>query len=99
MRISDWSSDVCSSDLVRTLGHREARIDYTAVQRQLHITMQVRRNRGGIVERDAPAIVKRREGASERTRFILQRQALHQRVGEADQIGRASCRDRVCKYV
>src|SRR3546814_13011977 len=79
MRISDWSSDVCSSDLAgrqvrRAVAHRRE--------------LEGRRRRGaghggdrglverlvGVVDGDLPAAV-------------------------GHQIGRASCRERVCQYV
>src|SRR3546814_10884025 len=81
MRISDWSSDVCSSDLigipadlsslagikmlVEAIGERE---------KALHILVN---NAGTLV--DAPVDEYPEEGW--------------------DQIGRASCRERVCQYV
>src|SRR3546814_20361797 len=39
MRISDWSSDVCSSDLVRTYGEQQKDTDFAA--RLRHIEAQV----------------------------------------------------------
>src|SRR3546814_8138578 len=65
MRISDWSSDVCSSDLGVQLGHQG-----------LH-----ERARGG--ERKHPAGVRQEQQGSQ----------------PPQQIGRASCRERVCQYV
>src|SRR3546814_7418692 len=60
MRISDWSSDVCSSDL------------------------QIVQLFGG----DAPAVI----APQPLPRLIEQ-------VTRAEEIGRASCRERVCQYV
>src|SRR3546814_9131003 len=65
MRISDWSSDVCSSDLP----DREAGGDRGDVDRH-HQT--------------APA---------------LRHDGLHPGLADHPQIGRASCRERVCQYV
>src|SRR3546814_12739130 len=61
MRISDWSSDVCSSDLARDRprGHRS--------ERQPH---QLRARDGALLRQDP--------------------------VGPDPEIGRASCRERVC---
>src|SRR3546814_5927407 len=68
MRISDWSSDVCSSDLQRDM-----------------VEPQRRKQRG-----------KRRAlGGQQRQRHIVVAAAL--RGGR--EIGRASCRERVCQYV
>src|SRR3546814_3463756 len=66
MRISDWSSDVCSSDL---LGCVES--DHLS-ERQFHQY----RGHDGI-------------GCDRRSRAFRSR----------EQIGRASCRERVCQYV
>src|SRR3546814_6862020 len=69
MRISDWSSDVCSSDLrVRPLEHHT---DALAVRHEVNL---------------AP----------------VHRTVIHAQVparAHADEIGRASCRERVCQYV
>src|SRR3546814_6881372 len=72
MRISDWSSDVCSSDL------RE-RADDEPCSRGIGGKGRGRRGSGG----SEPPPNRGRE---------------HRRTGD-DEIGRASCRERVCKYV
>src|SRR3546814_6305019 len=80
MRISDWSSDVCSSDLVET-AVREAPGE--------QVEPGARRHRG----RDGDDLV---------VMFGLGDQALGEHLGIARrprQIGRASCRERVCQYV
>src|SRR3546814_14682253 len=81
MRISDWSSDVCSSDLeMPTLSALHRR------QWHRHLGYRVHHGR-------------------ERRTLYLRRQYQHQlqqrcRGGRrAIQIGRASCRERVCQYV
>src|SRR3546814_12386093 len=103
MRISDWSSDVCSSDLVAAvvpaeLGQAEARQAVRAdrVDREQFLDL------GGVgvgdrlaAARDAGVVDEDRyggevglDGGDHRgARFL---------VGE---IGRASCRERVCQYV
>src|SRR3546814_4429869 len=68
MRISDWSSDVCSSDLVERV----------VVARRRH----PRR------ERARAALVKSVEGQIDDLAHIA-----------FAEIGRASCRERVCQYV
>src|SRR3546814_3480033 len=70
VRISDWSSDVCSSDLGRTLGRR-GRIPW------------LRRPRG------------RCRGPSP----FRSLSATCRYISRTGQIGRASCRERVCQYV
>src|SRR3546814_3934277 len=86
MRISDWSSDVCSSDLLRPeRRHARQRGDAMLVHRPDHVT------RGEIIEWiDAGA---RRPG---RKKLVL---AVVEAEGQHRQIGRASCRERVCQYV
>src|SRR3546814_11653694 len=69
MRISDWSSDVCSSDLTAEGGQHD---------------ISARQGRRQIIERRDLG----RQPA--RRRLRAKRQA---------EIGRATCRDRVCQYV
>src|SRR3546814_10332341 len=74
MRISDWSSDVCSSDLCRS-----ARTDIADVYRS--------------------------EIECNRVHFKLLRTEFTRNTDSSqygmviDEIGRASCRERVCQYV
>src|SRR3546814_5445358 len=82
MRISDWSSDVCSSDLGRAVD-REAtrRAELRAHFESVHILGIDRHGRQRVcVERAAL-------------------EALREASIDHDQIGRASCRERVCQYV
>src|SRR3546814_9258609 len=67
MRISDWSSDVCSSDLSARIRNQIA----------------LNRKNAAILASSA-AVRAGKQGVGE---------------GTADQIGRASCRERVCQYV
>src|SRR3546814_4277522 len=86
MRISDWSSDVCSSDLpsrasVRT---REQRAD-----QQYH-------------DADANRSIGKIEDQKWAPFADMQVQEIdHEAKADAieDKIGRASCRERVCQYV
>src|SRR3546814_6139453 len=66
MRISDWSSDVCSSDLLRPLPRRANVSRYP--------------------------VIKWFAGLARRLPFLWSFRAQHE-------IGRASCRERVCQYV
>src|SRR3546814_6268496 len=75
MRISDWSSDVCSSDLAEAEGMNPVAV---AVVRLLVLTGMRRGEALGLRWPDIAA-----DGASLRLR----------------EIGRASCRERVCQYV
>src|SRR3546814_3121291 len=74
MRISDWSSDVCSSDL-------RGGPDHVVAQ--------------GVTTPTAQRILMRFERCLE---TLLVAEAQLQRRLQA-QIGRASCRERVCQYV
>src|SRR3546814_11746341 len=98
MRISDWSSDVCSSDLIGNgWDHR--------VQNRWHCRARGRRNRGCRIEK----LRLRRRLSVEQGR-IDRVGGAHAAipaegegmtvppVGDAE-IGRAACREGVCKYV
>src|SRR3546814_10512406 len=88
MRISDWSSDVCSSDLGQGAegdGPRAGRQRRMAGLREVHPRTQ---------PRDGEA---QRLTASAGLHRIAEAGTAEQR-GEFE-IGRASCRGRVCQYV
>src|SRR3546814_9587166 len=77
MRISDWSSDVCSSDL--DPHRRPGAIIGQAVPRRKAVDGQVGRKKGRGVGNGLHRCVVGRDIQQE--------------------IGRASCRERVCQYV
>src|SRR3546814_3130031 len=89
MRISDWSSDVCSSDLKQAeLGSSAFRrlcraefLNYVRVREWVDVHRQLRSVLNG--PRDGS------DGAGDPD-------AIHRAILE---IGTASCRDRVCQYV
>src|SRR3546814_6662693 len=87
MRISDWSSDVCSSDLV---GGGDAGEVAEAAGRILD---HFRFGDGLEIVGGANDIVgdQMRHMAGDREHQIM--------VARLHQIGRASCRERVCQYV
>src|SRR3546814_9453674 len=80
MRISDWSSDVCSSDLDENLHVGE---QYLAA---LEMVEQAARRRDQHVDPAIEPLLLLGKGDA----------ADQERHGE---IGRASCRERVCQYV
>src|SRR3546814_2855399 len=84
MRISDWSSDVCSSDLWTTR--------YPAIARALAgLDLD-----GALL--DGEIVVVDEKGRSDFG--ALQRALKGEdSKGEGGKIGRASCRERVCQYV
>src|SRR3546814_20064984 len=109
MRISDWSSDVCSSDLVDALIDRGGPL--TAAQNEeLYETHFGFANQAANVQKTSKEI-------QDSIRQVLQvlgeasdgassyRQALQENVGSLHddssiaEIGRASCRERVWQYV
>src|SRR3546814_1830066 len=86
MRISDWSSDVCSSDLPRQ-GHDVAVGETVRIAR--------RPGDGGLIKAAAAEIVAPvAERACEQPILPPDRGD-----GRNAEIGRASCRERVCQYV
>src|SRR3546814_1286432 len=89
MRISDWSSDVCSSDL--HLVGRDAFGGVAVVYRVDHAEQVPR----------ARVIAKFGEGhrCPYRGVGVLASVLAHAGHVAADEIGRASCRERVCQYV
>src|SRR3546814_2169529 len=94
MRISDWSSDVCSSDL----------LDLDVVDRVLDdLELPDLRNLGVehiAEEGPGPAAVRVDQHVAGTAQDAGQhRQPAAARAGGADQIGRASCRERVCQDV
>src|SRR3546814_4536243 len=92
MRISDWSSDVCSSDLPP--GHGLVKRSL-AIHRAFYRMMggmldEIEREHGRFVLLDIHSYNYRRDGPDGDP--APQDEA-------PDKIGRASCRERVCQYV
>src|SRR3546814_6649371 len=86
MRISDWSSDVCSSDLSQALAEHPAvalgvlsGVDAVADPRLLRLTQDRR--------------------ACRTCALVVCVDVAHLDEEPVDEIGRASCRERVCQYV
>src|SRR3546814_10608952 len=98
MRISDWSSDVCSSDLYRAARHWQG---LRAAQRRgqaLSLAGEVLQQR--YVIGHAPPDIVQRHALIESMRIIAARFAEGAAGTVAGhEIGRASCRERVCQYV
>src|SRR3546814_17358134 len=99
MRISDWSSDVCSSDLP-PVGERLARV----------VELRGGLGRGqaakqhdeflAAVARDMAMIVRNpRQRVGDRLDHAVARLVPVEVVALLDKIGRASCRERVCQYM
>src|SRR3546814_13233083 len=102
MCISDWSSDVCSSDLTRTTGKPEeiasAHLDTPSVRRPIlsvRTPVEAAEARASYVQR----VVFEQHGPRDWTIFEhYARDANIALLEIQDQIGRASCRERVCQY-
>src|SRR3546814_5784707 len=90
MRISDWSSDVCSSDLdgmrIRSSGNGEPGVN-GGPPGDLYVEIHLKPH--GIFQRDG-------EDLHCELTIPFTTAALG---GELEEIGRASCRERVCQYV
>src|SRR3546814_7167110 len=101
MRISDWSSDVCSSDLTICLAY---------VSQQWPSTLLTTRQLVGyrsIYGQRWPISANRNRIMENRHRVVIQPYSLNPgpKFGHPNadptvyEIGRASCRERVCQYV
>src|SRR3546814_17484560 len=124
MRISDWSSDVCSSDLhqVERLVGRLARDRRHLPGREgqadgQDIACCAQQGKAAVIKAAAvaEAVARRIEGLQRRQRILRtvaeffdeatdldivgMAFAVAQEAIESRQIGRASCRERVCQYV
>src|SRR3546814_7534965 len=109
MRISDWSSDVCSSDL-RRLSLTEAGSNYLeACQRILPeideaeaAAASQRIKATGLLRMNVPLSFGSRFVAPLIPEFSRRHPEVRVELGlsdaQLDQIGRASCRERVCQY-
>src|SRR3546814_1007231 len=99
MRISDWSSDVCSSDLEAIAAGLKELIfvtpdSLTPVAAEVAATQfDSRRRLAALVFRDVEQPFDPLDGGR------VMSLGDHLRDRKLVQIGRASCRDRVCKYV
>src|SRR3546814_16323098 len=101
MRISDWSSDVCSSDL---LGDVAAVADRRqVVAQELAAAMDMRQREFGTVgggiaaSANVSGVMKQRDQHAEHT--AMRAESLRSRHAALLSIGRASCRERVCQEV
>src|SRR3546814_6565300 len=91
MRISDWSSDVCSSDLLFKISFPAEFHAQTAVESAMDI--HARLKAAGKSAGDIRQITIRTHEACIR---IIDKKGPLDNPAE---IGRASCRERVCQYV
>src|SRR3546814_3867574 len=100
MRISDWSSDVCSSDLVLAFETRLAKASKS--QEDLSRDMSLYYHPVSIADADQLTpnfpwtAFFQSQGLAAPAMFSLAMPAFH---AEVSKIGRASCRERVGQYV
>src|SRR3546814_20571332 len=87
MRISDWSSDVCSSDLI---GRLQAAFPVTLIGVRLEPGQRLLA--GGRVVADDEVVARVRDVAS----LVIPYEGI---VSTGRELGRASCRERVCQDV
>src|SRR3546814_7542032 len=103
MRISDWSSDVCSSDLVRCVGSRQVspvvqgyeavRLTLRAAVKGIDIGWVAVVTRTPVEPTESPEILAVGQLSFGAFKRIVSAPVRHRKIG------RASCRERVCKYV
>src|SRR3546814_6075855 len=87
MRISDWSSDVCSSDLDRSEAERRHRLQFL-------------RRAAGNDHLSARTLQLQRDLASDPVAAAGDQHELSTKFHTTPpKIGRPSCRERVCQYV
>src|SRR3546814_4671759 len=99
MRISDWSSDVCSSDLYRRLDHVKHGI-IAGIVAVVGVGKVGARLRQHLEEQPDAAPAARRLQCPEMAQVAAVHRQDEVEVGEvAGEIGRASCRERACQYV
>src|SRR3546814_9822128 len=97
MRISDWSSDVCSSDLAQEAPDAEVVADQAAAE-DAAVSDAALANAKAKMQKEmdeAIALIEQMFDTSDLPPIEPARLALAQRT----KIGRASCRGRVCQYV
>src|SRR3546814_9981640 len=80
MRISDWSSDVCSSDLMYTLYYAPGAASFVVHWLLIEAGAEYQLQRVNLQAGE-------------------QRSEAYRKLNPNGEIGRASCRERVCQYV
>src|SRR3546814_16625107 len=107
MRISDWSSDVCSSDLKEYLEYIKADIapryaEFIGNEIQKAYLESYSDYGQNLFDRYvayADAWVEDQDYKDSDTGQMFDRKMLDQELSKIEKIGRASCRERVCQYV
>src|SRR3546814_8033524 len=101
MRISDWSSDVCSSDL---LNGKTSLSKFNTRRKELDLPFQKLKQK--LPENQVLRYVGELDVAKKTLEVKLISEEKSSAIGQLkgansvfEKIGRASCRERVCKYV
>src|SRR3546814_7122001 len=97
MRISDWSSDVCSSDLGKDQGTGQYLNSVPPLKAILGLGYE--RDRWGVDAMLTAATRRNKVEYPDATADAPNPDFRAPGYGVVDQIGRASCRERVCQYV
>src|SRR3546814_16714512 len=97
MRISDWSSDVCSSDLLKPVRQIEAAESMVTMNRY-SITYARALVAATPIEQIVAGRRKSFKGLTDEQIDLMERENANL-DREFKKIGRASCRERVCQYV
>src|SRR3546814_15619443 len=98
MRISDWSSDVCSSDLQWPLFGQLAKLQRSVFVDRKARTSHLQASELGRRLAAGDSMILFPEGTSDDGNRILPFKSALLSVAELEEIGRASGRERVCKY-
>src|SRR3546814_3699367 len=97
MRISDWSSDVCSSDLYKFPKDSSAKILTSGLLGEQYIGIEPGGDMNNLAAGDKITMT---QSAMVLENLISQFLFSKAAEGKEEQkIGRASCRERVCQYV
>src|SRR3546814_11701989 len=107
MRISDWSSDVCSSDLINRSYDSQAFLEQLRTAGHLKLAKSHSRRNAPRLQSSVPAPrprpFRRKTSVLLLAANILRLTLINAHVVGMNRrrikIGRASCRERVCQYV
>src|SRR3546814_1572013 len=102
MRISDWGSDVCSSDLGGSVTRFSVRSTGPALEEVVDVTAVYRAADGRILGAESTTIPQIAPDTSVEVSIRLLSpipDLASTEVFVGREIGRASCRERVCQYV
>src|SRR3546814_977824 len=104
MRISDWSSDVCSSDLIRqAIDEAQAELDNHGRSTVLFVDEIHRFNKAqqdALLPHVESGLLTLVGGTTEHPGLAVNSALLSRaQVYTLEQFGRASCREMVCQYV